>query len=99
LTNNCQDCELNAYASGQAAFPHLKAGIGIAPFDGSADGVVPDVHDTIPANKDTIKECHKFKEWELIFNHQPLDQRCREGDEYESNVQTDEQLIRRITIM
>jgi hypothetical protein len=55
LAADCQDCELNANALGQAAGPHLKAGVGVASFDGPADGVVPNVHDAIPADKYPIK--------------------------------------------
>lgn len=62
LANDCKDCELDTNAPGQAAFPHLKAGIGITSLNSPADGIIPDIHDSIPPDEDAVKESHELKE-------------------------------------
>ena len=84
LANDCENCELNADASGQAAFPHLEAGVSIASLDGPADSVIPDIHDSVPADKYTVKKSNELEEG---IKEQPLDQGCSESNDNESDVQ------------
>jgi len=87
LAHHGQDRELDSDAPWQAARPHLEALVGVAPLDGPADGVVPDVHDAVPADKDAVKEGHELQEG---IKDQPLDERSRQGDDYEADAQADE---------
>ena len=84
LADDCQDGELDADASGQAAFPHLKAGVGVASLDGATDSVVPNVHNAVPSDKYSIKEGDKLQKG---IKGIPLDNHSREGDDNESYVQ------------
>lgn len=96
LANDCKDRELDANTLGKAAFPHLIAGVGVTSLNSPTDSVVPDIHDSVPADEDTVKEGNELKDG---IKNQPLDQYRSEGDDNESDIQPNEQLVGRIAVL
>jgi len=93
LADNGTECKLDADASREAALPHLEAGVRIASFNRSTNCIVPDIHDSVPADKDAIKESHELKEG---IKDEPLDHDASEGEANEANIQPYQQLVGRI---
>ena len=69
LATNGQNRKLNSNTPRQAARPHFETSTGVRTVHCSRNGIIPNIHNTIPTNENSIKQSNIFYQ---RTKHQPF---------------------------
>lgn len=94
LAKNGSQGKLETYATGDTARPHFEARMCIGSFNGPRNGIIPNVHETVPANECPVKERHVHQDGR---KDQPVNQHNGQSEHNKTNAQSHQKSVGRIS--